>query len=321
MPDITGLTDDEFNELPLVIKGESKEVRYFGQGLVVIKFLPTIYSFTENRCAKVPGSDKIRLRVSKIFVEVLRDSGIRHAYRQVTDDFILADLIMPHPVEFKKYDLPAFAPPDLTVKEIEDLPQAPPIEVIAKRHFTGNTKHAYVGMVGQKVRRSHPFYAGMALEADGSLPEMQIRFDWRNPLRVIGKGKKIADQILLGLNGDFAEVTSRIVDYFDRVPDAVLPPQLADYFIDIKEAQRTAFRTALAMEEFLAKKDIVFYDVCMFISECGRIVYGEISPDCGRYRHLDHGSLDKDEWRAGGSSERVLKKWEMLYNLISGGET
>ncbi len=63
-------------------------------------------------------------------------------------------------------------------------------------------------------------------------------------------------------------------------------------------------------------KDIVCYDLCLFISEDGALVFGEISQDCGRYRHFDLGSLDKDVWRAGGSSESVLAKWQLLLDLI-----
>ncbi len=315
---ITGLTQELFEKFPLVIRGESKEVRYLGRGLVVIKFLPTIYSFTQNRCAIVEGSEKMRLRASAIFVDVLREVGIRHAYRQVTEDFVLADLVMPHAVEFAKYGLPVFVPQDLTDEEIEQLPKAPPIEIIAKRYLTGTTKHSYIGLVGQTVRKSHPFYAGMPLVADGALPEMLIRFDWRNPLTQPGRGMRVASHVF----GEYVrsrylnEYVEKTIAYNDRVADLSMTSQLADLFIDVAEARRTAFLTAKTLEDFLAERDIVFCDLCMFIDESGTMVYGEISPDCGRYRHLDHGSLDKDEWRTGGSSEEVLNKWRMLCELI-----
>lgn len=31
----------------------------------------------------------------------------------------------------------------------------------------------------------------------------------------------------------------------------------------------------------------------------------------------DLGSLDKDVWRAGGSSDQVLEKWNLLYKMIT----
>jgi hypothetical protein len=318
---INTLTQEAFKQLPLVIEGESKEVRYAGKGLVVIRFKPTIYSFTQNRCAHVPGSELPRLRASKMFVEVLRKVGIRHAYREITDSWVLADLIMPHKVEFDKYGTVPFVVPDLSSEEIANLPKAPPIEIIAKRYLTGTTKHGCIGMPGSAVRSSHQFYADMQLEPDGALPEMLVRFDWRNPLEQKGRGARMANQILQGLPGLrevglFADVQAAIEAFGDRVADVVLPAQLADLYIDVQKARHTAFMAARALEDFLASKQVVFYDLCMFIDESGALVYGEISPDCGRYRHLDHGELDKDVWRSGGSSQDVINKWMLLCELI-----
>lgn len=317
MLDIHTLTMREFKRLPLVVEGESKEVRYAGDGLVIIYFKPTVYSFTNNRCAVIEGSNIPRLRASKIFVDVLARAGIRHAYREVGEQFVLADLVMPHDVEFKKYGIEPFVPPDLTEDQIGALPHAPPIEIIAKKYLTGTTKHGCVGLADSRVRASHPFYAGKSLTGDGALPEMLIRFDWRNPLMNPGQGERMAKQIL----GDLPvseEVRAAIVAYSDRCADAVLPAQLADLYIDVEQARRTAFMTATTLEEFLATRNIVFYDLCLFIDESGTLVYGEISPDCGRYRHLDLGSLDKDVWRTGGSSADVIAKWQLLVDLLIG---
>lgn len=85
---------------------------------------------------------------------------------------------------------------------------------------------------------------------------------------------------------------------------------------DIKETRKTAAMTFSVLSDFLAEKDIVIYDLCLFILEDGKTVYGEISPDCGRYRHYDLGSFDKDVWCAGGSSDQILEKWNLLYEMI-----
>lgn len=87
-------------------------------------------------------------------------------------------------------------------------------------------------------------------------------------------------------------------------------------YIDVKEAKKTAIRTFQILSDFLGEKNIVIYDLCLFISEDGKTVFGEISPDCGRYRHYDLGSLDKDVWRSGGSSKDVIDKWNLLYEMI-----
>ena len=167
---------------------------------------------------------------------------------------------------------------------------APNIEVVVKANHTGTSKHRYFGMHNATVRKSHPYYAGMKIENMEPYPEVVVRFDWRNPFWEPETHKMLADEIL--------------------------PDQLADLFIDVKEARKTAARTFSLLSDFLAEKDIVIYDLCLFISEDGKTVYGEISPDCGRYRHFDLGSLDKDVWRAGGSSEQVIEKWNLLYKMI-----
>lgn len=293
MVDIDKLTDEEFAELPLVIEGESKEVRYAGYGLVVIRFKPTIYSFTSNRCGIVPGSDVLRLRASRIFTDVLKKAGIQHAYRQINDRFVLAELIC----QPKTLHGPTpFVPPDMNAERggsewYTNHPSAiaPPIEVVVKRMHSGTSKHRYFGMSGYPVRIKHPLYEGLTFENDGDYPEPIVRFDWRNPL-LDDKGKRLADEIL---------------------PDSV-----ADWFIDTNEARKTALKVYDVLSDFLNERDIVCYDLCMFISADGRTVFGEISQDCGRFRHFDLGSLDKDVWRAGGSHELVLEKWQTLLDLI-----
>jgi phosphoribosylaminoimidazole-succinocarboxamide synthase len=286
--DIQTLTDEAFKALPLVIEGESKEVRYAGGGEVVIRFKPTIYSFTANRAGVVEGSDRLRIEASRIFAGVLRDAGVDHGYREVSDRWVRADLLL-QPVTAA--DPRPFRPDDLTPEQLEQLRVAPPIEVIVKRMHSGTSKHRYFRMAGQPVRRDHPLYSRMTFTAEDAYPRPIVRFDWRNPLRD---------------------------DQERRLADEILPDAMADWFIDTDRARRTALRVFDALTDFLETRDIVCYDLCLFISEDGELVFGEISQDCGRYRHFDLGSLDKDVWRSGGSSERVLEKWALLLELIRG---
>lgn len=281
------LTRGEFDALPLVVEGESKEVRYAGSGQVVIRFKPTIYSFTANRAGVVEGSDVLRLRASKVFTEVLRAAGIDHAYREVTDRWVLADLILqprcdqvPEP----------FRPVDMTPEGLAALSVAPPIEVVVKRMHSGTSKHRYFGMSGHPLRADHPIYAGFTFGPEGAYPQPIVRFDWRNPL-LDDEGRRLADEVLC--------------------------ESQAEWFIAIAPARQTALRVFDAMTDFLNEHDVVCYDLCLFVTTDGRKVFGEISQDCGRYRHFDMGSLDKDVWRAGGSSEQVLEKWQTLLDVIS----
>ena len=281
------LDDAGFAALPLVVEGESKEVRYAGAGQVVIRFKPTIYSYTANRCGTVEGSEVLRLRASAVFAQVLERAGIAHAYRQLSDRWALADLVL-QPVSAR--DPKPFRPDDLSAEELERLAVAPPIEVIIKRMHSGTSKHRYFGMAGHPLRGSHPLYAGVTFAPEDAYPQPIVRFDWRNPLQD-DAGKRLADEIL---------------------PDTV-----ADWFIDVEAARDTALRAYDALSEFLNERDVVCYDLCLFLTEDGRTIFGEISQDCGRFRHFDLGSLDKDVWRAGGSSAQVLEKWALLLEVIS----
>ena len=167
----------------------------------------------------------------------------------------------------------------------------PNIEIVVKSNHTGTSKHRYFGMHGSTVRESHPYFGGMSIKNMESYPHPIVRFDWRNPFWHPDTHEMLADEVLC--------------------------EEQADWYIDVKEAKKTARKAFAVLQDFMNSKDIMIYDLCMFISEDGKTVYGEISPDCGRYRHYDLGSLDKDVWRAGGSSTDVLAKWNLLYEMIS----
>lgn len=289
---VSGRHSVDFESLPQVIRGESKDVRYLGEGLVAIRFRPTIYSFTHNRCEEVPGSERIRLETCKTFLRILTEAGITHAYQAVLPEqgLIISRLVMPTDAEFSKYGAQPFVPPDLSPEQIARLPKAPPIEVVIKNTHTGTSKHRYIGMNGARVRSNHPLIPGALIVNEEPYPQPLVRFDWRNPLRHPNTGERVADEIL--------------------------SERTADYFLDVEKARHTALRVNLALSEFLGARDIVLYDLCLFVAQDGELVYGEISPDCGRFRHFFLGSLDKDVWRSGGSSEHVLSKWRLLADHI-----
>lgn len=152
-------------------------------------------------------------------------------------------------------------------------------------------EHRYFGMSGTPIRPSHPFFKNVTFKDDDGYPTPMVRFDWRNPITHPGTGARLCDEVL----GD----------------------EMADWFIDVNQARLTAKQVFKALSDFLAPRDVVIYDLCLFITEDGRTVFGEISQDCGRFRHFDLGSLDKDVWRAGGSSDQVLEKWKTLLEVIS----
>lgn len=165
----------------------------------------------------------------------------------------------------------------------------PPIEVIVKAFHTGTPKHQYYGMSGSRVRKGS-LYHGTSIEDEGAYPTPIVRFDWRNPLTHPTTGISLSDEALCD--------------------------DQAELFIDVRKAKRTALQAFQVLSEFLMDRDIVLYDICFFITEDGKTLFGEISQDCGRFRHFDKDSLDKDVWRHGGSSSLVMNKWKRLLELI-----
>ncbi len=273
------LTTEQFKKLPLVVEGESKEVRYAGKGLVVIRLKPTVYSFTHNRTGIIPGSDATRLLAIKLLLPVLHEAGIHHSYKAINDKWILSTLVLQ---PFTKGTDP-FRPTDLTDAEMAVLPVAPPIEVVAKAVHSGTPKHRYYRF------SDYPTRVGTHIDADTTYPNHVIRFDWRNPMRD-KDGNRLADE--------------------------VLSEQMADWFIDVPAAAQTAQTAFQALRKFIAKKGLDLWDICFFISQDGKTMFGEVSPDCLRVRSATQESLDKDVWRAGGSSDQVLTKWQTFLDYI-----
>jgi len=262
MLDVDDVTDAAFAAMPLVIRGHSKEVRYAGNGLVVIKLLPTIYSFTHNRAATVEGSDVLRLRSAKILVQVLQQHGVSHAYLQVGTSFILSRLVLPCAAEFKQYNCEVFHPPDLSPAQLAQLPRAPPIEVIIKTFHGGTSKLRYKGMHGSSVRPCHAQHQRGCIRDEEPYPSPMVRFDWRNPLdqrhadvkgpdgtarEMLEQCMETADTFRPRMPHDdstlrkVSEALGVILDPATaRVADEIMPEPLADYFINTAMARQTA---------------------------------------------------------------------------------
>ena len=137
---------DRFDSLPLIIEGESKILRRAGDGLTIVKLKPTLFSYSANRAAEVPGTETLRLRISAILWKKLAENGIAVGIRHVGDDYYVAEQV-----------------------------QAPPIEVIVKAAHVGTPKHLYKGL--QSVPTRHGTFIASEMRH-----EPYVRFDWRNPL-------------------------------------------------------------------------------------------------------------------------------------------
>jgi len=241
-----GELNESWRTLPIIHEGESKIIRRLTDDLYVISLKPTLFSYTANRSAEVPGTDALRLRISRVLWGVLEKGGLELPIIDVFEDFYVT-----HRVD------------------------ATPIEVIVKAAFYGTPKHIYLGMAGHPTRKASPFR-----NFDTHSP--YVRFDWRNPL----PGK-----------------------------DECLPEPLADYFIDTREATRTALTAFALLREFLDRCDIQLLDICFFIDSTGKYIFGEVSPDCMRAK-LWGEDIDKDLWRKGRCADEILEKWEMFAQRV-----
>jgi phosphoribosylaminoimidazole-succinocarboxamide synthase len=149
-----------YAELPLFCSGNSKELRCTSvPGLLIGRFLPTLYSYTQNRTGIVPGTDSLRMKISGIFWRHLHGIGVRTCYLACSGDFILVS---------------------------QEL--IPPVEVIVKRALIGTPAHIYDRLFEQRDRFDKPFVKGERHPA-------YVRFDYRNPL-TSAAGDRLRDEML-----------------------------------------------------------------------------------------------------------------------------
>jgi phosphoribosylaminoimidazole-succinocarboxamide synthase len=149
-----------YADLPPFCAGHSKELKRTAvPGLLIGRFLPTLYSYTSNRAGTVPGTDALRLLISRLFWRALHRRGIATCYLACSGDFVL-----------------------LTQEEL------PPVEVVVKRALVGTPAHIYQGLFERRDRFGAPFVRGER-HAD------YVRFDYRNPL-TSPAGERLRDEML-----------------------------------------------------------------------------------------------------------------------------
>ena len=268
---------DDFEYLPLVKEGESKIIRYLGRGKVAIRLKPTIYSYSQNRYGIIPNSEKIRVQACKILVDELNKNEVKHSFYYY--DERMEALVASLIIEPTANGL-FFTPQDIN---IDNLPVFCPLEVIVKSSHVGTPKYRY------RYIDKYPTRNGQIIKEGESYPNTIVRFDWRNPLHDENN---------------------------QRLADEVMAEDMADWWMDTKQARKTAKKAFVILEKYLLARGIKLLDICFFIDTSGQIIYSEISPDCMRVCANDE-SLDKDIWRAGGSSEEIIRKWSHFLELIS----
>jgi phosphoribosylaminoimidazole-succinocarboxamide synthase len=165
----------------------------------------------------------------------------------------------------------------------------PPLEVIVKRCFVGSDKYRYYKMDTFKNR----FGQDLIKKERNEYQKLLVRFDFRNPNFHPETGVPIGDILVCD--------------------------DLADEFINVEVAKPTAKKIFNCLDQHFSKMNVYFEDVCLMLTVEGDKLYGEVSQDCGRYKYVKENELsdlDKDVWRAGGSSQLVLQKYQMLSAIV-----
>jgi phosphoribosylaminoimidazole-succinocarboxamide synthase len=176
----------DFDALSVVFEGESKSVRLWTDRVVVMRFKPTVYSYTHNRYGEARGTDVVRLRfAAALFREMAalsRPGGVapRSAF--------LAELDTP-------------GGPLLVQRRVETCN----LETRVKRYHIGSPLHRY-----RYTERHDTTQSCGPLRAWSRLDRPVVCFDWRHPL-VDEEGRRLADE---PISDDYAAV------WMDDVPAA-----------------------------------------------------------------------------------------------------
>jgi len=156
---------ERWDTLPLLSRGESKEIRTVDDNIVMVRLIPSLYSFTQNRSAMIEGTDTARLKSFEVLAGVLKDAGIQVAAIAFGSDFYVTHRL-----------------------KLNDADYVPPIEVIVKARHVGTPKHVLYEIA------EHPTRDGDAFVPDTAhLP--YVRFDYTNPLKSNG-GERLRDECI-----------------------------------------------------------------------------------------------------------------------------
>lgn len=176
--------DVDFQTLPLLVRGDSKEIRLLTPKIALARLLPTVYSFTYNRYGEVPGTDEVRTRFSaELFRKMATDPGPFHlgsaflGLVKTKNGILLAEQVV----------------------------DTCNIEVRVKRFHIGSPLHRYLYM-----DRHHRRNDGAPLLRWTRFEKPVVCFDWRHPLQD-ENGKRLADE---PLSDDYAAL------WIDNLPAA-----------------------------------------------------------------------------------------------------
>ncbi|MTI44617.1 hypothetical protein JM93_02484 [Roseibium hamelinense] len=154
-----------WDQLRPLCRGESKDIRIVDDHHVMVRMIPSLYSYTQNRSAMIEGTDTARLRSFEALTTVLRRAGVSVAAVAFGEDYYVTRRL--------KHDGADYVPP---------------IEVVVKARHVGTPKHALYKISEHRTLTNSRF-----------LPDRPhqpyVRFDYTNPLKS-DDGTRLRDECI-----------------------------------------------------------------------------------------------------------------------------
>jgi phosphoribosylaminoimidazole-succinocarboxamide synthase len=146
-------------------RGESKDIRIIDDSYVMVRLIPSLYSYTHNRSAMIDGTDTARLRSFERLTDVLQRGGVRMAAVAFGDDYYVTQRLLRNGIDY-----------------------VPPIEVIVKARHVGTPKHSLYRIADHQTLGNKHFQPDK--------PHMPyVRFDYTNPQQDT-EGKRLRDECI-----------------------------------------------------------------------------------------------------------------------------
>jgi len=279
-------TEGESKKLFKVITNSS-----YLKPLVIIILKSTIYSHSKQATGEIEGLSKVRAESTNLFLEMMWRNQLKHSYRSVNENGII----------------------------IADYIETKILEVVFKKYCEGTDKHSFYEIIKdpEVVLDTGEYRAGP-----------YIRFDWRNPNHI---------SVKKGLNTNLNPYYYLLEEYYGKEKffevflrdgkkvkpfgDKAVYPDILESIMDIPKTRESAIKMYCTIQSYAHEVGLDVKDGCFMLDPTGTIFWSEVNQDCLRIQAIkDHESLDKDIWRAGGSSakELIVKKW-LAFNSIMAG--
>jgi phosphoribosylaminoimidazole-succinocarboxamide synthase len=184
-----------FDELPLVHRGESSELRRApAPGILIQRLIPSLNSASQRRKGQIEGTVAARLATSCVLWRRLHRRGLATCYLTCDGAHLL-----------------------VTEERV------PPVEVIVKAALIGTPTRRYRGLFEHRDRHGRPF-------VKNAPHDPYVRFDYRNPA-YDAAGHPVHDECLpLGLADRFIETRAAertALEIFALIQESLRAVQLA----------------------------------------------------------------------------------------------